>query len=213
MANVNSNGLRNRFKDLTGKRFGKWTVIAETAKHPSRSNAHWICRCECGTEKTLNGSNLTRSQNPSRSCFPCSQRQHGMEGTPEYVVWQKMKQRCYNPNCKDFPRYGQRGITVSNDWMQFSAFFSDMGKRPSPKHTLERKDNDLGYSKENCKWATWAEQSRNKRSNRLITAFGKTQCLADWAIESELRYKTLQSRIRKGWSIERALTEPVKDKS
>jgi len=210
MADSNSNRRNHRFIDLTGQRFGKWTVINEAVGH-NPPLTYWNVVCDCGQRSTVPGPAMRRGR--SSCCTRCRRTTHGHSRTPEYEVWHGMRQRCNNSSHKQHADYGERGITICAEWDSFEAFYSDMGSRPSPKHTLERKDNSLGYSKDNCKWATWKEQTRNKRSNRLITAFDRTQCLADWATEYGLHYKTLQNRINRGWSIERALTEPVKDKS
>lgn len=207
MADSNSTRRNHRFVDLTGKRFGKWTVISEATDHPSRSHVYWNCRCECGTETPVKGSELTASR--SQGCKPCN-KQHGMRGTPEYVSWQHMKDRCNNPNSQDFHRYGYRGITVSDEWNSFEVFYSDMGPRPSVEHSIERRDNDGNYEKSNCYWATRDEQSRNRRSNVMLTFQGETMCMKDLAAKFGIGASCFRKRLLKGWSIERALTEPAK---
>lgn len=137
---------------------------------------------------------------------------HGRAKTPEYQAWYAIIQRCCNPNRQDFLRYGGRGITVCDRWRNsFEAFFDDMGERPSSSHSIERKKNDEGYCKENCKWATPKEQTRNRRSNVLLTLEGRSQCLTDWAIEFGLKKTTLWRRLNDhGWPLERALREPAR---
>lgn len=137
---------------------------------------------------------------------PISSQEERREGSffPEYTIWGEMKARCLNKNREN---YGGRGITVCSRWLRFEEFIKDMGTRPSKNHSIDRIDNDKGYFKENCKWATWKEQSRNKRNNVNITYQGKTQCLPDWAEELGISKSTLQSRInRSNWPIERAFT-------
>jgi hypothetical protein len=127
---------------------------------------------------------------------------------PEHLVWFNMLARCYNPEIPAYGNYGGRGITVCERWRNsFLAFLEDMGKRPAPRHTIERIDNDLGYSPENCTWATWKQQSRNGRRNRLITFCGRTKCLTDWATEIGISYQTLSFRL-KHWDLDKALTTP-----
>lgn len=123
-----------------------------------------------------------------------------------------MKTRCSRSTDPGYKNYGGRGITVCDRWLEsFENFLADMGEPPTPKHSLERVDNDSGYSKENCKWATRAEQLRNKRTNRWISYRGRTMCLEDWAREVGITNHGLAGRIDKsGWSIERALTTPPK---
>jgi len=134
---------------------------------------------------------------------------HGKTESPEYRVWGSMIKRCCNPKANRYDRYGGRGISVCERWQSFEAFFEDMGPRPSPKHSIERRNNDGNYEKANCYWATWKEQARNKRTSRMLEFNGKTMCLAAWAEETGIASKVLCLRLRIGWSIERALTTPV----
>lgn len=126
----------------------------------------------------------------------------------EYNVWRKMISRCSNPKDKDFPYYGGRGIGVSDMWYEcFHNFITDMGNRPKGT-MLERKDNDLGYSKENCIWATRKQQMNNKRSNRLLHFSGLTLTMAQWSERLGFRKGTILFRLKRGWTIERTLTTP-----
>ena len=127
-------------------------------------------------------------------------------------IWRAIWNRCYNPKHKHYSFYGGRGIGMCEQWLGengFDNFKRDIGERPSQKHEIDRKNNNLGYFKENCHWVTDYEQSRNKRSNRNITYNGKTQCLTDWAKELGMSRITLLKRIRIGWSEVKALTTPV----
>lgn len=212
MADSNSTRRHHNFKDLTGKQFGKWTVIAETVNHPSSKYVYWTCLCECGTTKSIRGTMLTGHR--SQSCSPCSKRNHGMEGTPEYSSWHAMKQRCKNPNATTFPNYGGNDITICERWESFENFYADMGPKPSKSHTIDRYPNQNGnYEPNNCRWATPEEQARNRRSNRLVSFNGKTMCVASWSSETGINVKCLHMRLQAGWSVERALTEPVQKRS
>lgn len=119
--------------------------------------------------------------------------------TPEYAAWEHIVQRCTNPKCKAWKNYGARGITICGEWRNsFEAFFARVGVRPSPKHSIDRyPDNDGNYEPGNVRWATIQEQSRNRRSNRLITFNGETKCLKDWARSFGVSYQSLQRRLRK----------------
>jgi hypothetical protein len=130
----------------------------------------------------------------------------------EYGVWAAMLRRCRNPNTKDYPNYGGRGIRVCERWSKFANFYADLGPRPSRNHSIERRENDGNYEPGNCYWATRAEQANNKRNNRLITAHGKTQTLAQWASELRMTPYAITFRLRSGWNVERALSEPAAER-
>jgi hypothetical protein len=113
-----------------------------------------------------------------------------------------MLQRVLNPNSASYFKYGGRGITVCDRWLKFEHFFADMGEPPTNDHSIERKNNEEGYCKRNCKWATSYEQNRNKRNNVLLTVGGRTQILADWATELKMAQNTLAGRLNAGWTPE-----------
>jgi hypothetical protein len=131
----------------------------------------------------------------------------GLTSTPFYRVWINIHSRCSNPNSSDhWPFYGARGITVCDRWADFANFAEDMYPTYQEGLTIERIDNNGPYSPENCRWATTAEQSLNKRSNHLLTYEGRTMTIMEWSIETGIHHHALYSRIKRGWSIERALT-------
>lgn len=131
---------------------------------------------------------------------------HNGKGTPEYCVWQAMKQRCYSPTNPGYLNYGGRGIQICDRWRtDFATFKADMG--PRPKNTsIERLDNNGNYCPENCVWATREVQSRNRRTSVYITFKGKTQTLVDWAKEQDLSHSLISHRLKIGWTTEEALT-------
>jgi hypothetical protein len=134
-----------------------------------------------------------------------------VEDHPLYSIWCGMKNRCYNRNEPTYPYYGGRGITVCEDWrLSFAFFWADMGPRPSPRHSLDRIDNDGPYSPDNCRWATRSEQSGNRRNNITLTHNGETTFAKEWARRVGLSYETLLHRLDRGWSAERALTTPAR---
>ena len=125
--------------------------------------------------------------------------QHGLRYTSEYSAWGMMKQRCHNPSHKQYSDYGGRGIFVCDEWREnFINFYNDMGDKPHGT-SLDRIDNNKGYYKENCRWATNDIQHRNQRTNVMITIDDRTQCLQDWSIETGTCRSTLNSRYRRGW--------------
>ncbi len=126
-----------------------------------------------------------------------------------------MKQRCDNPNFKNYERYGGRGITYDELWKDFSNFLKDMGKKPSPEYQLERIANDKNYTKENCVWATRKEQTRNRggeRATRVYTHDGKTMCIKDWADYVGISPQAMQKRLNNGWPLEKAFSSEKHDK-
>lgn len=126
-------------------------------------------------------------------------------GTKTYYAWRNMCSRCTNPRNASFAHYGERGIEVCAAWVDdYDQFVSDMGEAPTGM-TLDRINNDLGYSKSNCRWATLTEQLNNQRRNVRVTAFGKTQTLGQWAAELSMRYDTLWRRLSRGLSAEGVL--------
>lgn len=176
-------------QDLTGRRFGR--LIATRYSHQpktSKLRSAWFCVCDCGKEKLIQGSSLTSGDTTSCGCFRNETtikrtKTHGMRHTPEYESWYEMLRRCCDPKRPEYPYYGGRGITVCKRWQtSFTNFYSDMGARPSSKHSIDRRNNSRGYTPKNCYWATSAQQSRNTRRNHIIKYKGTSKCITDWAI-------------------------------
>lgn len=132
---------------------------------------------------------------------------HGKAKSQIYRIWSAMRNRCQNPNVPAFRNYGGRGITVCDRWQDFANFYADMGDRPDGK-SLDRINNDLGYSPENCRWAGRGQQARNKRSLRMVTANGHTRCLGEWAEITGLSVSTLWARLHYGWSEDATVSTP-----
>lgn len=208
MATADSTKRPSNFIDMTGRTLGRWYVIKLHHTKLAGRTA-WLCRCQCGRETPVDGCSLRRGA--STQCDTCGHATHGLYQTREYKSWQAMMERCHSPRHKSYPRYGGKGITVCQRWRKsFSAFLKDMGPRP-PKHSIERRNNSLGYTPDNCCWATATEQQRNTRKNRFLTFNGKTMCVAAWAEHVGIPPCTLRTRINTlGWSTERALTQPVR---
>ena len=153
---------RLTIQGLTGHQIGKWSVF-ESFSHPTRRERLYRCVCACGTEKTVKHTHLADGK--TSSCG-CSWTTHGMSRSNEYRVWDSMIRRCHSPSHHAFKDYGARGITVCDKWKNFEGFIEDMGFQPEGL-SIERINNDLGYSKENCRWATVTEQARNRRATKL----------------------------------------------
>lgn len=191
-------------RDLTGRRFGRLTVIGQDGKK-------WLCRCICGGHKSVFSENLSAGRTRSCGCLlkEISTR-HGMAGTPTYKSWAAMKARCLDPEAPDYPRYGGRGIKVCDRWLSLKNFAADMGLRPSGT-TLDRIDNNGNYEPNNCRWATAIQQANNKRDTHLLTYAGKTLSISQWARETGIGRVTLAKRIKRGWPVDVALTAPVEE--
>jgi hypothetical protein len=176
-----------------GQKFESWVVLK---KAPRRGKcSYFLCRCECGTEREIYRSSLLRGL--SKSCGRCGSR-HFMTDSPEWKSWQGMRQRCDNPLHDAYTRYGGRGITYDPRWADFKAFFEDMGKRPSGT-SLDRINNDVGYSKENCRWATQKEQASNRCTNISIEYGGESYpSISVLARKLGLKESTLRARIKYG---------------
>jgi hypothetical protein len=202
------------FDNLTGKRFGRLLVIRRIGRpdRPGQSTI-WECRCDCGVVRQLPATYLKQGQTKSCGClrqemYGRQSRTHGGSGTPEYCSWCKMLRRCYNPTDRSFGNYGKRGISVCDRWRGktdgFVNFISDMGKKPSRRHTLDRINNDGNYDPSNCRWATPAMQSRNRRCVILHKADGLTMCAAEWASRLGVSASDLCRIIKFGFTMQEA---------
>ena len=199
--------------NLSGQRFGRLTALSrEVHEKPSgQKYSAWLCLCDCGLKQIVRLGDLRSGNTKSCGCTPAKPRlTHGKTGSRTYRTWTEMRKRCYDKNNSAYANYGGRGITVCPGWQNsFENFLADMGEAPLGM-SIERIDNSAGYSKRNCRWATVAEQARNRRSNIKITIDGRTQCLLDWCKEKGLSYATARARIKVlGWTPEQALTIPI----
>lgn len=202
-----------KFIDIIGQKFGRLLVI-KLAQRGNRNRIRWLCRCDCSKEKIVYSDHLKNGSTKSCGCLNKSNALiHGHsknnKQSPIYASWAHMIQRCVNPNNKSYCNYGDRGITVCEEWLKFENFLIDMGKKWKPGLTIERKKNEEGYHPSNCKWATRIEQANNKRNNRLFIFNGKTQSMKQWSCDLNINEKTLWTRFHRGWSIKRLFTTPV----
>lgn len=189
-----------------GDKHSKLTAIKFSHKD-KHNKQHWLFKCDCGKEKIICVSDVKRRNTKSCGCLDIERRiKHGMYETRTYRAWTGMKQRCLNKKFKHYKNWGGRGIKVCKRWMKFENFYKDMGNCPRGK-SLDRKNNDKGYYKKNCRWATMEEQLNNTRRNCFLTYSGRTQTIAQWARELNVSSKTLRGRIKKyHWELEKALT-------
>lgn len=201
-------------KDITGLTFGRLTILGYVGSNGN--NSQWLCQCNCEnkTYKVVPANQL--KGNKSCGCISKEISENSKKfgvNHPLYSIWLGIKQRCFNPKAKHYLRYGGRGITVCNKWVNsFESFVKDVGPRPTLEHSLDRyTDQNGNYEPGNTRWATKKEQSRNMSNNHLITHNNKTQCISAWAEELNMRPDVLQHRVYTlGWSWAKALDTSVK---
>lgn len=210
---------RSRIADISGEVFGKLTVVEPAGIRHWRSGmaVYFRCRCECGGEIIIQRSNLRHGKVRSCGCEKRSVRtQPDLAWShPLYKTWMHMMDRCDNPRNKSFKDYGARGIAVCQKWRTgdgqltgFECFAVDMGDKPSPDSMVERRNNDLGYSPENCAWAYRQEQNSNKRSNVRVTIGEETKTVAEWTRHFGLSEFLVYRRIALGWNPVDAVLTP-----
>lgn len=192
------------------RKYGKLTILEEVeSKIYNYCKVRKVrCLCDCGSICIVSFHSVIKGISKSCGCLHKETvTKHGKSNSRSYKIWAGMIDRCENPSNDRFYRYGKLG--VSKRWHDFNKFYSDMGDPPDGM-SLDRINNNKGYSKENCRWATGKDQQRNRKSNRIVKFKGKTQCIAAWADELNMSWILLYSRIKRGWSIERAFYQPKK---
>lgn len=195
-----------------GQVFGRLTATSDA--YTKGKYKYVSVECSCGVRKEVAQASLLKGASKSCGCLSAEltsarSTTHGMRSSPVYAVWNSMVQRCCNAENVQYPDYGGRGITVQDAWRTFEGFYADMGDPPFKGAMLERIDNDKGYYKDNCTWATRTEQNRNQRKNKLYTFNGETQGLWVWAERLNIPYKILHQRINTySMTVEEAFTKP-----
>ena len=200
-----------KFQDLTGKKFGMLTAIEQAPSGKDNRGCtitKWWWQCKCGVRKVIPPAPVKRGTVVSCGCYNKEnnymQFKHGMIHTKEYLTWVQIKRRATSKEPR-YKEYVNRGI--DSLWLvDFESFYSHIGDAPSPKHTIDRIDNSIGYFPGNIRWATVKEQNRNYSQNKLIEYNGKTQSVTEWAEELGMKRHLIFNRIKNGWSIEEALT-------
>lgn len=200
--------------DITGQKFNMLTVLSFSKRENGRS--YWMCKCDCGNIVERNSNSFKSNMTKSCGCLAMKackivRKTHGLSKSRTYTIWQGMRNRCNDENYKNYNNYGGRGIRVCDRWMEsFENFYEDMGNRPN-EMSLDRKDVNGNYCKENCKWSTSKEQNNNRRNNHYIEYKGEIKTIQQWADEFNLKYKTLYDRITKmKWTIEKSINHPMK---
>jgi hypothetical protein len=200
-----------KFIDLTGKQYGNYFVISKTDEKVG-GFYFWNCRCTCGTEKKVLGNAIRYGKGKGcKACADKALRTHGLSNSKLYSVWASMKSRCTNTTHHAYKDYGARGITVCKEWLSFEKFYDwAMSSCYIEGKSIDRVDNNLGYSPNNCKWAGWLEQNNNRRNTRR---------LPDGRLASEVYSKNgisigaFNARLRMGWDSYKAATFPIKKKT
>ena len=203
---------KGRFLDLTGEKFGRLVILYYGGSRNGK--AQWVAHCECGNDKIVAAAGLRRGAITSCGCaqkemMGARNRSHGKsKSNALYKIWLSMRGRCKNPRNKNYARYGGRGITVCDRWDDFEQFLADMGDRPSPQHSIDRIDNNKGYSPENCRWATQEVQGNNKSNNKRLTVNGKTKTVMQWSRDTGIHHDVIYGRLRSGATHEEAIYGP-----
>jgi hypothetical protein len=202
---------------LSGEIFGRLTIVSEVASR--KKHRAFLCRCACGNTREVTLCNLRTGHTQSCGCFLAEVVKtvcvtHGMAGKDTsgrtYRIWSNIKTRCLNQKSPAYKDYGGRGITICDHWKDsFQNFFNDMGECP-PGMSIERKDNNLGYSKDNCKWATSKQQANNRRSSAVVEFGSERHTIAEWAEITGILRDTIEHRLRSGWTPKDALQTPTR---
>jgi len=188
-----------RSSDLTGFSCGEWTVISHCV------GAYWVCRCSCGFATSVYRASLIKGL--STKCKKCGMKhatKHGMYGTKIYRIWNGIKNRCLCKTHHSYPEYGGSGIGMDKEWELFSNFYRDMGDVPDGM-SIDRIDGSKGYYKENCRWATPKDQTRNRGNTIKFDIDGVIKPMSEWCEIYGISYTCVRNRIRKGWSYKEAI--------
>ena len=203
------------FHDLTGQKFGRLTVVNRAGTGKDKQ-VLWLCKCDCGSNCIVFASNLRKGHTKSCGCLQKeatskANKTHGMRHSRLYHIWNAMIGRCHRKADRAYPSYGGRGIAVCDEWHSFAGFHSwALAAGYEDGLSIDRIDNDLGYSPSNCRWVTRYVQANNKRSNRCVEYNGETHTIAEWAEILGIKYATLRKRINDGWDVEKAFSAPVR---
>lgn len=209
---------RKKHPDIQiGDVFGKLTVVALDKPSKRSIERMWLCRCECGNMKSANDARLKIGHVKSCGCFMSqrireTQTTHGQTKTPLYAVWRGIKARCNNPRHKAYARYGGRGITVCEEWNNSFETFKDWAYANgySQELSIDRIDNDKGYSPDNCRWADVYTQANNMSHNITFCYNGETHTVAEWARILNVGYGALKKRVKEGWNVDDVVNKPYK---
>lgn len=211
------------FRDLTGQRFNRLIIVEYAGRTGKKGDHVYRCVCDCMNEITTRGYCLTMGDTKSCGCLlkqaqkrlVQSNRIHDMSWSREWRIWSGIKTRCTNPKRRSYKDYGGRGILMCDRWANgedgltgFECFLKDIGLRPTPKHSVERVDNDGNYEPENCKWIPRSEQVRNTRVTVRLAHEGITRTAMEWSAITGVTAREITRRMGRGWTAERAIFQP-----
>ena len=202
--------------DIRGRRYGR-LVVLERAANDKHQKAMWLCQCDCGNQIIVRGGTLRSGQQKSCGCYNKELQanfkgryKHGGKDTRLYTIWKVMRQRCFNPHTTNYKNYGGRGITICEEWNDFSRFREwALNNGYADNLSIDRINVDGNYEPQNCRWSTVVEQARNKRNTMMIYYKGKPTSVRQVAEEVGIEYGTLRGRIIRGWSVDRAINTPT----
>lgn len=204
--------VQSEHENLIGKKFGHLMVTGLAERRGGE--ILWNCRCSCDNEAVVSGPHLKSGHTKSCGCWQQESREaartHGYSGTRVYVAWNDMVRRC-NPETVNKHRrqhYVNNGVIVCSRWMKFENFLADMGEPPTPKHEVDRINNNGNYEPGNCRWATRSEQMRNQSGNKMVSCRGEIRCIAEWSDISGVPKGRISKRLKDGWDAERAIFVP-----
>ena len=207
----------SKIKDLTNCKFNKLTVIRLTDKRTTKGDTIWKCQCDCGNITYVSGGHLKSGHTKSCGCNKARLKgsknyfyKHGLYGTRLYKIFFNMKTRCFNSNFTEYNNYGGRGITICKEWSNnFMSFYNwAMENGYKENLTLDRIDTNGNYEPNNCRWITRKKQCNNKRNNVIIEYNNEKHTIQEWCEKLNVKYSTLYTRLRRGWSIEKIFTMP-----
>lgn len=200
-----------KFIDLTGRRFGKLTVLGIGGRDKN-GQIKWLCMCDCGNQKIISGGSLTRTNRPTHSCgCETSLRTHGQRNTRLYRIWSGMKSRCCNTNNSHYKNYGGRGVRICEEWLHNFVNFYDWALKNgySDDLSIDRINNNGNYEPSNCRWVDPVVQGNNRRTNQILEFDGERKTVKEWSDEIGMPDQTIYKRLEAGWSVEEILTTPV----
>ena len=204
--------MLNFKEDLSGKRFGRLIVVSYAGQDLKGHSSLWDCRCDCGKTKIVRRKSLKNGETTSCGCYSseCTSarfKKHGFKNHRLYIIWKSMRQRCNCITNQRYHDYGGRGITICQEWDEFTEFYSwAMANGYNSTLTIERKEVNGNYCPENCTWILPELQSSNRRNNHRLTFDGQTKTISEWSRDMGGDFNLVYRRIKRGWPIEEALT-------